>query len=345
MSLTQNRPPDAWLSGERATDLRESLRYPWHAVILAASSADTPTAADCRGGPTIRNGQWRIQLRHLLQILEHPRSLDYGALMRQLSPFKINTSRKSRHSRIAFIVNNFKPTRINTSAISLFKPPGINTSKKHRGEGGTHPRSGVSPYCGEASSTPSGPPPLAPRTFICDNRRMPQPQKPEFQIAPATPSDVIALLQLIRGLAEYEKLSHEVSATADGLHAALFGPRPVAEAVLARLGETPVGFAVFFHNFSTFVGRPGIYLEDLFVLPEHRGKGIGKALLLYVAELANERGCGRLEWAVLDWNKPAIEFYRGLGARAMDEWTLYRVTGEPLAALSRKRPQEPGKSA
>jgi GNAT superfamily N-acetyltransferase len=117
---------------------------------------------------------------------------------------------------------------------------------------------------------------------------------------------------------------------------------------LARLvdqARTAVGFAVFFHNFSTFVGRPGIYLEDLFVLPEHRGKGIGKALLLYVAELANERGCGRLEWAVLDWNKPAIEFYRGLGARAMDEWTLYRVTGEPLAALSRKRPQEPGKSA
>jgi GNAT superfamily N-acetyltransferase len=104
---------------------------------------------------------------------------------------------------------------------------------------------------------------------------MPQPQNPEFQIAPATPNDITALLQLIRGLAEYEKLSHEVSATADGLHAALFSPRPVAEAILARLGDAPVGFAVFFHNFSTFVGRPGIYLEDLFVLPEHRGKGIG----------------------------------------------------------------------
>jgi len=164
---------------------------------------------------------------------------------------------------------------------------------------------------------------------------MPQPQNPEFQIAPATPSDVPALLQLIRGLAEYEKLSHEVSATADGLHAALFGPRPVAEAILARLGGEAVGFAVFFHNFSTFVGRPGIYLEDLFVLPEHRGKGIGKALLLHVAALANKRNCGRLEWAVLDWNKPAIEFYRGLGARAMDEWTLYRLSGEPLAALSK----------
>jgi len=153
---------------------------------------------------------------------------------------------------------------------------------------------------------------------------MPQPQNPEFQIAPATPNDITALLQLIRGLAEYEKLSHEVSATADGLHAALFSPRPVAEAILARLGDAPVGFAVFFHNFSTFVGRPGIYLEDLFVLPEHRGKA-----------LANKRNCGRLEWAVLDWNKPAIEFYRGLGARAMDEWTLYRLSGEPLAALSK----------
>jgi GNAT superfamily N-acetyltransferase len=174
---------------------------------------------------------------------------------------------------------------------------------------------------------------------------MPQPQIPEFRIAPATPSDVPALLQLIRGLAEYEKLSHEVSATADGLHAALFGSRPVAEAILARLGGEAVGFAVFFHKFSTFVGRPGIYLEDLFVLPEHRGKGIGKALLLHVAALASERGCGRFEWAVLDWNKPAIEFYRGLGARAMDEWTLYRLSGEPLAALSKKHSGKSERSA
>jgi GNAT superfamily N-acetyltransferase len=177
---------------------------------------------------------------------------------------------------------------------------------------------------------------------------MAQQEGARIEIVQATPDDIPVLLQLIHGLAEYEKLSDEVSATADGLHAALFGPRPVAEAILARLGDhagTAVGFAVFFHNFSTFVGRPGIYLEDLFVLPEHRGKGIGKALLLYVAELASARGCGRLEWAVLDWNKPAIEFYRGLGARAMDEWTLFRVTGEPLAALGRKRPQEPGKSA
>ncbi|MGB6432382.1 MAG: GNAT family N-acetyltransferase [Candidatus Acidiferrales bacterium] len=166
-----------------------------------------------------------------------------------------------------------------------------------------------------------------------------------IEIARATPADVPVLLELIRGLAEYEKLSEEVSATAAGLHAALFGPRPVAEAILARVEGTAVGFAVFFHNFSTFVGLPGVYLEDLFVLPEHRGKGIGKALLLHVGALANERGCGRFEWAVLDWNRPAIEFYRGLGARAMDEWTLYRLAGEPLAALSRKRAGKPGKSA
>jgi GNAT superfamily N-acetyltransferase len=178
---------------------------------------------------------------------------------------------------------------------------------------------------------------LASRTFICDNRRMPPSHDPQIQIAQAAPADVPVLLQLIRGLAEYENLSHEVSATEDGLHAALFGARPVAEAILARVAGTAVGFAVFFHNFSTFVGRPGIYLEDLFVLPEHRGKGIGKALLLHVAALANERGCGRFEWAVLDWNKPAIEFYRGLGARAMDEWTIYRMTGEPLARLAGKK--------
>jgi len=159
-----------------------------------------------------------------------------------------------------------------------------------------------------------------------------------IQIVPAAPADVPALLDLIRGLAEYEKLSHEVSATPVALHAALFGSHPVAEAVLARLADrtsTPVGFAVFFHNFSTFLARPGIYLEDLFVLPRHRGKGIGKALLLYIAALAQERGCGRLEWAVLDWNRPAIEFYRALGARPMDDWTVFRLSGEPLERLSR----------
>jgi GNAT superfamily N-acetyltransferase len=186
---------------------------------------------------------------------------------------------------------------------------------------------------------------LASHTLICHNRRMAQPHDAEIQIAPATPSDVPVLLELIRGLAEYEKLSAEVTATNEGLHAALFGAHPVAEAILARLGDGAVGFAVFFHNFSTFLGRPGIYLEDLFVLPEHRGKGIGKALLLHIAALAEERGCGRFEWAVLDWNKPAIEFYKSLGARAMDEWTIYRVTGEPLAALARTRNGKTERSA
>jgi GNAT superfamily N-acetyltransferase len=173
---------------------------------------------------------------------------------------------------------------------------------------------------------------------------MPQQQNARIEIVPATPADVPVLLDLIRGLATYEKLSHEVSATPEGLHAALFGPRPAAEAILARRADpvaVPVGFAVFFHNFSTFLGRPGIYLEDLFVLPEHRGKGIGKALLLHIAALAQERGCGRLEWAVLDWNFPAIEFYHALGARPMDEWTVFRLTGEPLQKLSR----QPGRSA
>jgi len=167
---------------------------------------------------------------------------------------------------------------------------------------------------------------------------MPKQQDASIQIVPAAPTDVPVLLDLIRGLAEYEKLKQEVSVTSEGLHAALFGPRPVAEAILARLADqagTSVGFALFFHNFSTFLGRPGIYLEDLFVLPQHRGKGIGKALLLHIAALAQQRGCGRLEWAVLDWNRPAIEFYRALGARPMDEWTVFRLTGEPLEKLSR----------
>jgi GNAT superfamily N-acetyltransferase len=178
--------------------------------------------------------------------------------------------------------------------------------------------------------------PLAWRTFICDNRLMAQSNSAQIQIDKAALADVPVLLQLIRGLAEYEKLSREVSATEDDLRAALFGSHPVAEAILARFAGESVGFAVFFHNFSTFVGKPGIYLEDLFVLPEHRGKGIGKALLLHVAALANERGCGRFEWAVLDWNRPAIEFYRRLGAQSMDEWMIFRLNGEALTKMSKQ---------
>ncbi|HUP92512.1 MAG TPA: GNAT family N-acetyltransferase [Solimonas sp.] len=150
----------------------------------------------------------------------------------------------------------------------------------------------------------------------------------------ATPADVPLILQLIQELAAYEKLSHEVVATEERLHASLFGPRPYAEALIAEEGGTGCGFALFFHNYSTFLARPGIYLEDLFVRPAARGRGLGKALLVRLAQLAIERGCGRLEWAVLDWNAPAIAFYRSLGAKSMDQWTVNRVTGADLAALA-----------
>lgn len=152
----------------------------------------------------------------------------------------------------------------------------------------------------------------------------------ELRIETATEADVPVILGMIAALAEYEKLAHEVVATEADLRDSLFVRRS-AEVLLADVGATPVGFAVFFHNFSTFLGRPGLYLEDLFVLPEWRGLGFGKALFSHVARIAVERGCGRMEWAVLDWNEPAIGFYRRLGARAMDEWTVYRLTGRALA--------------
>lgn len=153
-------------------------------------------------------------------------------------------------------------------------------------------------------------------------------------IRPATGRDVSLILAFIRELAEYEKLSHEVVATEEGLHESLFGERPAAEVLLAHLGDEPAGFALFFHNFSTFLGQPGIYLEDLYVRPEHRGAGIGWALLAYLARLAKERDCGRLEWWVLDWNEPAIRFYRRLGASPMDDWTIYRLTGAALEEMA-----------
>jgi GNAT superfamily N-acetyltransferase len=149
-------------------------------------------------------------------------------------------------------------------------------------------------------------------------------------IVPATERDLPLVLSFIRKLAEYEKLSHQVVATEDLLREGLFGERRVAEVVLAYLAEEPVGFALYFHNFSTFVGRAGIYLEDLFVEPHHRDKGVGKALLAHVANLAVERKCGRFEWAVLDWNTPSIEFYKSLGAVPLDDWTLFRLTGDAL---------------
>jgi GNAT superfamily N-acetyltransferase len=161
---------------------------------------------------------------------------------------------------------------------------------------------------------------------------------PALRIVPATEADVPVLLAFIRKLAEYEKLADEVEATEEHVRSALFGPNRVAEALLAFLGGEPVAFAVFFHNFSTFLGRPGIYLEDLFVDPPQRGKGIGKALLVELARLARARNCGRLEWAVLDWNESAIEFYRSLGAVAMEDWTIFRLTGDALARLAEEEP-------
>lgn len=149
-------------------------------------------------------------------------------------------------------------------------------------------------------------------------------------------ADVPLIAELIRGLARYERLEHEVVMTPERVERTLFGPRPYAEVLIAEDGGEPVGFALFFHNYSTFLAQPGIYLEDLFVRETHRGKGIGKALLAKLAAIAVERDCGRLEWAVLDWNKDAIGFYERLGARPNSEWTVYRLTGDALAGLARQ---------
>ncbi len=154
------------------------------------------------------------------------------------------------------------------------------------------------------------------------------------RIVPATSDHAPLILQFICKLAEYEKLSHEVVADESGLREYLFGQRPAAEVLLAWLDERAVGFALFFTSFSTFVGRPGIYLEDLFVDPDLRGLGIGKALLRHLAQLVVERDYGRLEWAVLDWNQPSIDFYRSLGAKPLDAWTTYRLTGDALHLLA-----------
>jgi len=150
----------------------------------------------------------------------------------------------------------------------------------------------------------------------------------------ATPADVPVLFRLIQALAEYEKLSHAVTGNSEALSEHLFGKHPYAEAVLAEYAGQPAGFALFFSNYSTFLTQPGIYLEDLFILPEYRRQGIGKAMLSYLAQLAVERGCGRLEWSVLDWNEPAIAFYRRMGASVLDDWRICRVTGESLTQLA-----------
>ena len=159
----------------------------------------------------------------------------------------------------------------------------------------------------------------------------------QFRIETATERDVALIFRFIKGLAEYEKLEHEVLATEESLRATLFGARPGAEVLIGYSGSEPAGFALFFHNYSTFLGRPGIYIEDIFVLPEWRGKGLGQQLLIRIAGLAVERGCGRLEWSVLDWNEPAIRFYRRHGARAMEEWTVYRIAGDSLVQLASEK--------
>ena len=154
-----------------------------------------------------------------------------------------------------------------------------------------------------------------------------------LHIRPAVAADVPVILEFIKKLAAYEKLSHEMVASEELLTETLFGARRTAEVAIGYFEDKPVGFVLFFHNYSTFLGRPGIYIEDLFVEESDRGRGFGRALLLYVARLAKERRCGRLEWSVLDWNEPAIGFYKKLGAVPMSEWTVFRVTGETLDKL------------
>jgi GNAT superfamily N-acetyltransferase len=157
-----------------------------------------------------------------------------------------------------------------------------------------------------------------------------------LMIRSARASDVPVIAELIRGLARFEKLEHKVTMTEERLAENLFGPHRYAETLIAEEADAPVGFALFFHNFSTFLALPGVYLEDLFVVPEHRGRGVGRALLRELARVALERGCGRLEWSVLNWNRDAISFYERLGAKPLTDWTVYRLTGEALTALGRE---------
>jgi len=153
-------------------------------------------------------------------------------------------------------------------------------------------------------------------------------------VAPATPADVPTILSFIRELAEYEKLLDRVVATEERLRETLFGPRPYAEVLIGRLDGRAVGYALFFHSYSTFLAQPGLYLEDIYVQPAVRGRGVGKALLREVARVARARHCGRIEWSVLDWNQPSIDFYLSLGAKPMDEWTTYRMDEAAIARLA-----------
>jgi GNAT superfamily N-acetyltransferase len=158
-----------------------------------------------------------------------------------------------------------------------------------------------------------------------------------FSIRPATEEDVPLILSFIRQLAEYERISHGVDVTESMLRENLFGRRRYAEVLIGEANAEPVAFAVFFHNFSTFRGKPGLYLEDLFVIPQMRGKGFGRAMLVELGRIATERECARIEWAVLDWNQPAIEFYKTLGAIPMDEWTIFRITDQALERLATRK--------
>ena len=158
----------------------------------------------------------------------------------------------------------------------------------------------------------------------------------KFRIRPATERDAGTIFYLIKELAEYERLSHQVVATQEDILKSLFGKRPFAEALIGEYQEVPISFALFFYNFSTFIGKPGIYLEDLYVQPEYRSKGFGRQMLAHIARLAIKRDCGRFEWSVLDWNTPAIQTYDRLNAKPMKEWILYRLTGEALAELAKE---------
>jgi GNAT superfamily N-acetyltransferase len=158
-----------------------------------------------------------------------------------------------------------------------------------------------------------------------------------FSITQATREDIPTIYALVRALAVYEKLAHMMASTPEDFERELFGPQPVIECVIAREGAEPVGFALFFHNFSTFLGRRGLYLEDLFVKPECRGKGYGKALLVHLARIAEARGCGRFEWSVLDWNTPSIQFYEAMGATVLPDWRIVRTTGSSLKALAEQK--------
>ena len=169
--------------------------------------------------------------------------------------------------------------------------------------------------------------------------------KLDLRIEPATIHDVPLILQFIQELAAYEQLAHACVATEDDLRTQLFGPDPVAHTVIAYAGDEPAGFALYFFNFSTFLARPGLYLEDLYVKPALRKRGIGRALLAYLARVASERGCGRMEWSVLNWNEPAIRVYRGIGAQPLEDWTVMRLTGPAISALAATVPAAPRSSA